>query len=125
MLPSLPADWQARRRRPDPALPLTPHPHPHYFYLMACSAAVASPATTVTCYVEIISSWCHRAEPAWDELKQSYAGRDDAVRKRIATSTVDFPARGLTPCSVFVLPSRDDDALHASQTAHHRPYFAR
>ncbi len=30
---------------------------------------------TVTYYLEILSSWCHWAEPAWTELKQRYAGQ--------------------------------------------------
>ena len=30
---------------------------------------------TVTCYLEVVSSWCHWAEPAWAELKRRYAGR--------------------------------------------------
>ena len=30
---------------------------------------------TVTYYLEVISSWCHWAEPAWAELKRRYAGR--------------------------------------------------
>ena len=29
----------------------------------------------VTYYLEVISSWCYWAEPAWAELKQHYAGR--------------------------------------------------
>jgi predicted DsbA family dithiol-disulfide isomerase len=29
----------------------------------------------VTYYLEVISSWCHWAEPAWAELKERYAGR--------------------------------------------------
>ena len=29
----------------------------------------------VTYYLEVISSWCYWAEPAWAELKQLYAGR--------------------------------------------------
>jgi len=29
----------------------------------------------ITYYLEIISSWCHWAEPAWAELKRRYAGR--------------------------------------------------
>src|SRR5262245_34584280 len=29
----------------------------------------------VTYYLEVISSWCHWAEPAWAELKQRYSGR--------------------------------------------------
>src|SRR5437762_2062017 len=29
----------------------------------------------VTYYLEVISSWCFWAEPAWAELKQRYAGK--------------------------------------------------
>jgi predicted DsbA family dithiol-disulfide isomerase len=29
----------------------------------------------ITYYLEVLSSWCHWAEPAWAELKQRYAGR--------------------------------------------------
>lgn len=29
----------------------------------------------VTYYLEVISSWCYWAEPAWGELKERYAGR--------------------------------------------------
>ena len=29
----------------------------------------------VTYYLEVISSWCYWAEPAWAELKQRYAGK--------------------------------------------------
>lgn len=29
----------------------------------------------VTYYLEVMSSWCHWAEPAWKELKERYAGR--------------------------------------------------
>jgi predicted DsbA family dithiol-disulfide isomerase len=29
----------------------------------------------VTYYLEVISSWCHWAEPAWTTLKRDYAGR--------------------------------------------------
>jgi len=29
----------------------------------------------VTYYLEVISSWCYWAEPAWTELKQRYSGR--------------------------------------------------
>lgn len=29
----------------------------------------------ITYYLEVISSWCHWAEPAWAELKARYAGR--------------------------------------------------
>ena len=30
---------------------------------------------TVTYFLEVVSSWCYWAEPAWAELKQRYAGR--------------------------------------------------
>jgi predicted DsbA family dithiol-disulfide isomerase len=33
------------------------------------------PAVKVTYYLEVISSWCHWAEPTWAELKRRYAGR--------------------------------------------------
>ena len=29
----------------------------------------------ITCYLEVVSSWCHWAEPAWAELKRRYADR--------------------------------------------------
>jgi predicted DsbA family dithiol-disulfide isomerase len=29
----------------------------------------------ITYYLEVVSSWCHWAEPAWAELKRRYAGR--------------------------------------------------
>lgn len=31
----------------------------------------------VTYYLEVVSSWCYWAEPAWAELKRRYAGRVD------------------------------------------------
>jgi predicted DsbA family dithiol-disulfide isomerase len=48
-------------------------------------------AVTVTYYLEILSSWCHWAEPAWRELQQRYASRVD-FRWRIALMSPDaFP----------------------------------
>jgi len=45
----------------------------------------------VTYYVEVLSSWCHWAEPAWAELKARYAGRA-AFEWRIALMRPqDFP----------------------------------
>ncbi|HEY5552799.1 MAG TPA: DsbA family protein [Opitutaceae bacterium] len=45
----------------------------------------------VTYYLEILSSWCHWAEPAWDELKRRYEGRV-AFDWRIALmNPADFP----------------------------------
>ena len=35
----------------------------------------SKPAVTITYYLEVISSWCHWAEPAWAELKRRYATR--------------------------------------------------
>lgn len=35
----------------------------------------------VTYYLEVISSWCHWAEPAWAELKRRYADRVEFVWK--------------------------------------------
>lgn len=47
---------------------------------------------TVTYYLEILSSWCHWAEPAWAELRQRYAGRV-AFEWRIALMRPeDFPS---------------------------------
>lgn len=37
--------------------------------------ALIFPAMKVTYYLEVISSWCYWAEPAWAELKQRYAGQ--------------------------------------------------
>lgn len=31
----------------------------------------------ITYYVEVVSSWCYWAEPAWADLKQRYAGKVD------------------------------------------------
>lgn len=51
----------------------------------------ASAPVTVTYFVEILSSWCHWAEPAWTELKNRYAGEVD-FRWRIALMRPeDFP----------------------------------
>ena len=33
------------------------------------------PTVKITYYLEVISSWCHWAEPAWAELKRRYADR--------------------------------------------------
>jgi predicted DsbA family dithiol-disulfide isomerase len=38
----------------------------------------------VTYYLEVISSWCHWAEPAWRELKSRYAGAPVQFDWRIA-----------------------------------------
>jgi predicted DsbA family dithiol-disulfide isomerase len=46
----------------------------------------------VTYYLEILSSWCTWAEPAWAELKARYAGRVEFDWKIALMSPGDFPA---------------------------------
>ena len=48
-------------------------------------------AVTVTYYLEVLSSWCHWAEPAWAELKARYAGRVDFQWKIALMRPGDFP----------------------------------
>jgi len=45
----------------------------------------------VTYFVEILSSWCHWAEPAWAELKSRYAGRVEFSWKVALMRPEDFP----------------------------------
>ncbi|MFT3831190.1 MAG: DsbA family protein [Opitutaceae bacterium] len=45
----------------------------------------------ITYYLEIISSWCHWAEPAWTELKRRYAGRVQFDWKIALMRPQDFP----------------------------------
>jgi predicted DsbA family dithiol-disulfide isomerase len=45
----------------------------------------------VTYYLEILSSWCHWAEPTWDELKRRYAGRVEFDWRIALMNPVDFP----------------------------------
>jgi hypothetical protein len=42
-------------------------------------------------YLEIMSSWCHWAEPTWDDLKRRYAGRVDFAWKIALMDRADFP----------------------------------
>jgi len=48
-------------------------------------------AVTVTYYLEVLSSWCHWAEPAWAELKLRYAGRVEFGWKIALMNPGDFP----------------------------------
>lgn len=52
--------------------------------------APAAPVT-VTYYLEVLSSWCHWAEPAWAELKKSYAGQVGFHWRIAAMNPGDFP----------------------------------
>lgn len=45
----------------------------------------------VTYYLEIMSSWCHWAEPAWAELKQRFAGRVEFEWRIALMNPEDFP----------------------------------
>ena len=48
-------------------------------------------AVTVTYYLEVVSSWCHWAEPAWTDLKVRYAGRVQFEWKIALMNPGDFP----------------------------------
>lgn len=45
----------------------------------------------ITYYLEVLSSWCHWAEPAWAELKARYAGRVEFAWKIALMNPGDFP----------------------------------
>ena len=46
----------------------------------------------ITYYLEVISSWCYRAEPAWAELKSRYEGRVEFDWKVALMDASGFPA---------------------------------
>jgi predicted DsbA family dithiol-disulfide isomerase len=46
----------------------------------------------VTYYLNVLSSWCHWAEPAWAELKTRFAGRVEFEWKIAHMNPADFPA---------------------------------
>ncbi len=54
----------------------------------------------VTYYLEVISSWCHWAEPAWTELKRRYADRVEFGWK-IAQMPADAYPRSKSQCEWF------------------------
>jgi predicted DsbA family dithiol-disulfide isomerase len=45
----------------------------------------------VTYYLEVLSSWCYWAEPAWAELKSRYAGRAEFEWRIALMRPEDFP----------------------------------
>ncbi|MEY2483085.1 MAG: hypothetical protein QOK24_1613 [Verrucomicrobiota bacterium] len=45
----------------------------------------------VTMYLDVISSWCFWAQPAWEELKKRYADRVDFVWKIALMDASGFP----------------------------------
>jgi predicted DsbA family dithiol-disulfide isomerase len=54
----------------------------------------------VTYYLEVISSWCFWAEPAWAELKQRYAGRAEFDWKIALMPDEAYPV-SLNQCEWF------------------------
>lgn len=68
----------------------------------------------VTIYLDVISSWCFWAQPAWEELKKRYADRVDFVWKIALMDASGFPKSieqanwfyrrsGMMMCSPFML----------------------
>ena len=49
------------------------------------------PAVTVTYYLEVLSSWCTWAEPAWSELKARYEGRVAFAWRIALMNPSEFP----------------------------------
>jgi predicted DsbA family dithiol-disulfide isomerase len=75
----------------------------------------------VTYYLEVLSSWCYWAEPAWTELKQRYAGQAEFGWKIAQMPPEGYPASpsqcdwfyrrsGTVMRSPFMLSSRWLDA---------------
>lgn len=48
----------------------------------------------ITYYLEILSSWCHWAEPTWADLKKRYAGRAEFDWRIALMRPEDFPKSG-------------------------------
>jgi predicted DsbA family dithiol-disulfide isomerase len=72
---------QGRRRAPSPVDVRRP--------FSEISSAMAD--VTLTYYLEILSSWCHWAEPAWNDLKVRHAGRVQFEWKIALMNPGDFP----------------------------------
>ncbi len=54
----------------------------------------------ITYYLEVLSSWCFWAEPAWAELKQRYGGRVDFEWKLALMEQTGLPV-SLAQCEWF------------------------
>ena len=54
----------------------------------------------VTYYLEVISSWCYWAEPAWSELKQRYTGRAEFEWKIALMPDAAYPV-SVNQCEWF------------------------
>jgi predicted DsbA family dithiol-disulfide isomerase len=57
-------------------------------------------AMKITYYLEVSSSWCYWAEPAWSELKRRYAGRVD-FQWKIAHMPPEAYPRSRAQCEWF------------------------
>ena len=56
------------------------------------SSPSPSPApVTVTYFIEVLSSWCFWAEPAWEEVKERFAGRVNFQWRIALMHPEDFP----------------------------------
>lgn len=51
----------------------------------------AAPTIRATYYLEVVSSWCHWAEPAWAELKSRFAGQVEFDWKIALMDASGFP----------------------------------
>lgn len=51
----------------------------------------ATPVVKATYFVEVVSSWCHWAEPAWAELKSRYAGQVEFTWKLALMDATGLP----------------------------------
>ena len=67
----------------------------------------------ITYYLEVISSWCHWAEPTWAELQSRYAGRVQFDWKIALMRPQDFP----------VSPAQADWFYRRSGTIARSPYM--
>ena len=56
---------------------------------------------TLTYYLEVISSWCYWAEPAWAELKQRYASRPVHFDWKIALMDASGLPKSRAQCEWF------------------------
>jgi predicted DsbA family dithiol-disulfide isomerase len=65
----------------------------------------------ITYYLEVLSSWCHWAEPAWAELKTRFAGRVEFAWKIALMNPGDFPASS-AQCDWFY--RRSGAVMHSS-----------
>ncbi len=70
----------------------------------------------VTYYLEILSSWCHWAEPAWDEIKARYAGRVNFAWRIALMNPPDFP-KSRAECDWYYQRS-GGTTVHSSHRLH-------